>query len=111
MSEATRPGVLTVRALLVLLVACSSPQPQPQPIPKPTSVDAAVDESTADANCEQWSVDEILKRDPLTKEQCECNGGRVNGSMGGGNQAHCAAGETELARVRLGIEGGWCCRK
>jgi hypothetical protein len=48
--------------------------------------------------------------EPLTQEQCTCLGGRVNASTGGGAQAHCAAGETELGNVRFGIEGGWCCK-
>jgi len=47
----------------------------------------------------------------MTKEACEAEGGRVNASIGGGSQAHCADDETELAPVRLGIEGGWCCKK
>ena len=47
----------------------------------------------------------------ITEEQCTCLGGRVNASAGGGAQAHCAAGETEVAAVRFGIEGGWCCKK
>jgi hypothetical protein len=28
----------------------------------------------------------------------------------GGEQDHCARGETELGSVRFGIEGGWCCK-
>lgn len=47
----------------------------------------------------------------ITEEQCTCLGGRVNASIGGGAQAHCAPGETEVAAVRFGIEGGWCCKK
>jgi hypothetical protein len=47
----------------------------------------------------------------MTQPQCECLGGRVNASIGGGRQAHCADGEDELGRVRFGIEGGWCCRR
>ena len=78
--------------LLVLLVACSSSsKPEPAPVqpaptePAPTAV--------------------------LTKEECEAQGGRVNASIGGGTQAHCNEDETEVAPVRLGIEGGWCCKK
>jgi hypothetical protein len=47
----------------------------------------------------------------MTKEECEAQGGRVNASIGGGSQAHCADDEAELGNVRLGIEGGWCCKK
>lgn len=47
---------------------------------------------------------------PMTSDQCTCLGGRVNASIGGGEQEHCTAGETELGTVRIGIEGGWCCK-
>lgn len=53
----------------------------------------------------------------MTKEECEGQGGRVNPSIGGpggggsGEQPHCNPDEDELAPVRLGIEGGWCCKK
>ena len=47
----------------------------------------------------------------MTKEECEAQGGRFNPSIGGGEQAHCNADETELGPVRFGIEGGWCCKK
>jgi hypothetical protein len=75
----------------VLLAACSSSSPPPPKTePTPTQpAPAAV----------------------MTKEACEAEGGRVNASIGGGSQAHCADDETELAPVRLGIEGGWCCKK
>ncbi|MGN6104787.1 MAG: hypothetical protein ACTHU0_06780 [Kofleriaceae bacterium] len=46
----------------------------------------------------------------MTPDQCSCRSGRVNLSRGGGDQAHCAEGETELGTVRIGIEGGWCCK-
>jgi len=46
---------------------------------------------------------------PMTSDQCTCLGGRVNASRGG-EQEHCTPGETELGTVRLGIEGGWCCK-
>lgn len=46
----------------------------------------------------------------MTPDQCSCRSGRVNLSRGGGDQPHCADGETELGTVRLGIEGGWCCK-
>jgi len=45
----------------------------------------------------------------MTPDQCTCLGGRVNPSRGG-EQEHCAGGESELGTVRLGIEGGWCCK-
>jgi len=78
--------------LLVMLVACSSsvpPKPTNEPPASPTAPPAAA---------------------AMTKEECEAQGGRVNSSIGGGSQAHCNDGETELAPVRLGIEGGWCCQ-
>jgi hypothetical protein len=79
------------RAFFVVLVACSSPkQPAEQPAPAP----APAEPSTPAV---------------MTKEECEAKGARVNASIGGGSQAHCNADETELAPVRLGIEGGWCC--
>jgi hypothetical protein len=53
---------------------------------------------------------ELAAGEAMTPDQCTCRGGRVNGSIGGGAQAHCAANETELGNVRVGIEGGWCCK-
>ena len=47
----------------------------------------------------------------MTQQECEAAGGRVNASIGGGDQPHCADNEAELAPVRLGIEGGWCCKQ
>lgn len=47
----------------------------------------------------------------MTKEDCEAQGHRFNPSIGGGDQPHCADGETELGPARFGIEGGWCCKK
>jgi len=52
---------------------------------------------------------EIKAGEPMAQEQCTCLGARVNASRGG-EQEHCAAGETEIGTVRLGIEGGWCCK-
>jgi hypothetical protein len=45
----------------------------------------------------------------MTPEECACLGGRVNLSRGG-EQEHCAPGEVELSAIRIGIEGGWCCK-
>lgn len=79
--------------LFVVLVACSSsskPEPAPaQPAPAQPAPSTTV----------------------MTKEACEAQGARVNASIGGGAQAHCADDETEIGNVRLGIEGGWCCKK
>jgi hypothetical protein len=47
----------------------------------------------------------------MTSQECEAAGGRVNTSIGGGTQAHCNDDEAELAPVRIGIEGGWCCKQ
>jgi hypothetical protein len=78
---------------LVLLVACSSaskPDPAPAPpAPAPT---------------------EPAPTTVMTKEECEAKGARVNPSIGGGSQSHCADAEVDLGPVRLGIEGGWCCQ-
>lgn len=46
----------------------------------------------------------------MTREQCTCVGGRVSLSRGDGAQEHCAVGEAELGTIRVGIEGGWCCK-
>jgi hypothetical protein len=80
--------------LFVLLVACSSSS-KPEPTPsQPTPTEPAPPSGAV-----------------MTKEECEAQGGRVNASIGGGSQAHCNDDETEVAPVRLGIEGGWCCKK
>lgn len=79
--------------LLVMLVACSSSvpsKPTNEPPPSPAAPPATA---------------------VMTKEECEAQGGRVNSSIGGGDQKHCNDDETEVAPVRLGIEGGWCCKK
>ncbi len=102
-----------MRLLLLVLVACSSSSSPPPREPE-SRTERTAPPTTADAApCKPETVDERLLRgdSPMTKEECECAGGRVNPSIGGGAQAHCAAGETELGPVRLGIEGGWCCKK
>ena len=81
--------------LFVLLAACSSSSPPPSS-PAPAPAPAPGGESPATV---------------MTKEECEAQGGRVNASIGGGTQAHCAEDETEVAAVRFGIEGGWCCKR
>lgn len=83
-------------ALFAVLVACSSPSAPPPSPPAPAP-------GPASGGSEAPAV--------LTKEECEAQGGRVNASVGGGTQAHCADDETEVAPVRFGIEGGWCCKK
>jgi hypothetical protein len=85
--------------LFVVLFACSSSS-KPQPAPtQPTPTQPAPTQPAPTAPT------------VMTKEACEAQGGRVNASIGGGSQAHCADDETELGNVRLGIEGGWCCKK
>jgi hypothetical protein len=78
--------------LFVVLVACSSSS---KPAPEPT----------------QPTPTEPAPGTVMTTEECEAKGGRVNASIGGGSQAHCNDDETELGAVRIGIEGGWCCKK
>jgi len=85
-----------IAVAFLLLSACSSKVP---PVPKQTPESGSSTGSSAPPTATV-----------MTKEECEAQGGRVNSSMGGGDQAHCADGETELAPVRLGIEGGWCCK-
>ena len=75
-------------AWFAFVVACSSPQ---QPAPAPTPVEK--------------------QPEVITKDQCEAQGARFNASIGGGDQAHCAADEAEVAPVRFGMEGGWCCKQ
>lgn len=45
-----------------------------------------------------------------TPAHCECLGGYVKGDIGDG-QVACPQGETELERVRQGIEGAVCCKR
>lgn len=81
--------------LLLVLTGCPSPgtRSTPAPEPKPPVEPAQPTESKI-----------------LSKEECEAQGGRVNASIGGGSERHCALDEQELAPVRFGIEGGWCCK-
>ena len=44
----------------------------------------------------------------MTPEQCKTAGGTVVPSPGG--DVKCPDGQTELGKVRLGIEGGVCCK-
>lgn len=84
-----------IRFALLFLVACSSSNSQPAaPAPAPAPARAPAEPST-----------------PMTKEECEAQGHRFNPSIGGGDQPHCAEGETEVGPARFGIEGGWCCKK
>lgn len=84
------------RLLFVLLVACGSKQdPAPQPTPQPTEPAPGSGSTPA----------------VMTKEECEAKGARVNASIGGGSQVHCTDDEVDLGPVRLGIEGGWCCKQ
>lgn len=88
-----------LRALVISLAlfGCSSkPAATTTPTPPP---------SAAGGTCEAISPDK-----PLSPDQCQCHGGRVNMSRGG-EQEHCDAGERELGNVTAGVEGGWCCAK
>ena len=44
-----------------------------------------------------------------TPAHCECLGGYVRRDIGDG-QVACPQGETELERIRVGMEGAVCCK-
>lgn len=46
--------------------------------------------------------------EPITREACEAQGGRIAGDIGDG-KVKCNEGEKEAGRVQLGIEGSLCC--
>jgi hypothetical protein len=46
--------------------------------------------------------------EPITREACEAQGGRIAGDIGDG-KVKCNEGEKEVGRVQLGIEGSLCC--
>ncbi len=78
-----------MRFALVFLIACGGSTPPPAP----------------KVGCDQPEPGQAM-----TKEQCTCREGRVSLSRGGSVELHCEQGEAELGAVRLGIEGGWCCK-
>jgi len=105
---------------LVLAFGCnssgphtSSPPPAPEP-PKAASVEPAPPPAssskppapglTPPAGCTAGEAGKTI-----TREQCSCLGGRVSPSRGG-VQERCGPGEAEVGAIRLGIEGGWCCK-
>jgi len=45
---------------------------------------------------------------PMSSDQCTCQHGTVRPDPGNGS-VKCDAGERELGRVSLGMEGGLCC--
>lgn len=45
----------------------------------------------------------------MAPDACTAQGGEVRGDIGDGKVA-CADGETDLGRVKQGIEGAVCCR-
>lgn len=92
-----------IRTLVIALALFGCSKKQDQTTPPPSGGGAAA--GAAGGTCEAISPDK-----PLTPDQCQCHGGRVNASKGG-EQAHCDAGEQELGNVSMGIEGGWCCAK
>jgi hypothetical protein len=75
-------------ALLIVLFACGS---TPKPPPK--------------VGCDSPEPGQAM-----TQEQCTCRGGNVTLAKGASVDLHCEMGEVELATVKLGIEGGWCCK-
>lgn len=84
-----RLGSLIASSLLVL--ACGSKPPSPEAsAPPPTTEPAPTPAGT------------------LSPEACTAQGGEVRGDIGDGKIA-CGAGERELGRVMLGIEGSICC--
>jgi hypothetical protein len=83
----------------VLMLGCGSPQ-QPSPPTSPPPPPG----SPGSPGCRPPGASHVM-----TPEECACLGGRVNLSRGG-EQEHCAPGEVELSAIRIGIEGGWCCK-
>ncbi len=73
---------------LVFLIGCASNRPAPEPgrYPRPRPEPVAT----------------------LTPVQCSYRGGEIRGDIGDGKIA-CEAGERQLGRVPLGIEGSICC--
>jgi hypothetical protein len=91
--------------LLSLLVACGASSSAPAPSnPGPTEP-APAEPAPADTTCDGAATKQVL-----TPDDCTCLSGRMNASIGGGAQDHCAPQEQEIAPVRFGLEGGWCCR-
>jgi len=78
-----------MRFALVFMLACGGPQPAAQP----------------KAACDQPEPGQAM-----TREQCACRDGRLTLSNGRAVELHCEAGEVELGAVRIGVEGGWCCK-
>ena len=87
--------IMTIIALSLALAACGS---KAKPTAEPTPV-VGGDTCGVDAS---GGI-------PATAEQCECLGLHVVGDIGNG-QVACPDGETEIAKISYGIEGGVCCK-
>lgn len=97
----------TLLVTLVLLIGCKKSGSTTSPPTGPgtgTGTDPGMTAGSGSAMCG------APNQGSITKEQCECLGGHVKASIGGGDEAHCAPGETEVATVSFGVEGGWCCK-
>jgi hypothetical protein len=94
----------TLAALCLLVVAC---KPEPTPTTEPTTEPVA--DGTADGGAADGGNKCAFEGPPTNGDQCECAGGTVRGDIGDGKVA-CEEGETELARIQSGVEGGVCCK-
>ena len=83
--------------VLLLMGGCGDKKSESVPAPPPA---AAVGSEASDA-CGSGAAN--------TPEHCACLGGYVRGDIGDGHVS-CPQGETELERVKQGVEGAICCK-
>lgn len=79
-----------------LVAACGSKQPAPEPAP--TGGDGS-----------ELPAPEPGPAAEMSEEECIAAGGMARWDIGDGN-VQCEAGEEEIARIPVGIEGGICCK-
>ena len=88
--------IFNIVLFALLTAACARPTEAPTAEPGHTTGDEASAACGSDA--------------PASPAHCACLGGYVRGDIGDG-QVACPQGETELERVRQGIEGAVCCKR
>ena len=88
--------VLLPLGVLLLGLGCGDKKSESAPAP----TQAAAGQESAEA-CGSGAAN--------TPEHCACLGGYVRGDIGDGHVS-CPQGETELERVKQGIEGAICCK-